>query len=222
MTAHKRTIALVVTAVLALGAAATAWAQEAGLAGLVQGQTITVEQAVPVAVTLALPLEDGTVVTATAPLTIGLSLQVTIEGLNVVSVTAAGPASAAAVATSVEDAAAPAAAEGDAAAAGELVDLAGMPYAVETDKPVSITQVRAKESMGGSMTQLVGELRNDGDEALEYVLLTVKFYDADGALLDIGAGAATQQTLGPGESSGFQAMASVPFAELGSYTIEVK
>lgn len=223
MMTHKRVVLWVLAGILALGLVATALGQ-AGPAGLVQGQTITVEQAVPVAVTLALPLEDGTVVTATAPITVGIALQVRIEGLNVVSVTAAGPASAAAVAVDASAGDAPAAAPaGDAGdAAGELVDLAGIPYAVETDGPVSITQVRAKESMGGSMTQLVGELRNDGDADLKYVLLSVKFYDADGALLDIGAGAATAETLGPGESSGFQAMASVAFDEVGSYTIEVK
>jgi len=218
MKQQKRTIVWVVAGVLALVLFGAALGQ-AGPAGLVVGQTITVEQAVPVAVTLALPLEDGTVVTATAPITVGIALQVRIEGLNVVSVTAAGPASAAVVAASAGDAPA-AAPAGD--AAGALADLAGIPYTVETDGSVSITQVRSKESMGGSMTQLVGELRNDGDEELKYVLLTVKFYDADGNLLDIGSGAATADALGPGESSGFQVMAPVEYGEVGSYTIEVK
>ena len=74
----------------------------------------------------------------------------------------------------------------------------------------------------GSMTQLVGELTNDGNSIVKYLSMTVKFYDSDGNLLDLGMGSATTQEIAPGESSGFQAVATVAYDDVARYTIEIK
>ncbi len=187
---------------------------QGGLPGLAQPIVINIDQAVPVDVTMALPLDDGTIVTTTAPITVTVVLQVKLEGKNVVSVT---PLEADAPTIST-DQAEPAEAEN---AGGELVDLSGIPYTVETDGNITITQVRSKDMMG-SMTQLVGELTNDGDAEVKYLSMTVKFYDADGNLLDLGMGSATSSEIAPGESTAFQAMATVAYDKVASYTIEVK
>lgn len=85
--------------VLAVGVAV---AQDGVLAGLMQPTVVTIEQAVPVNITLALPQEDGSVITTTAPLTVGISLQVKIDGQNVVAVTTTGEASDASAAVATE------------------------------------------------------------------------------------------------------------------------
>lgn len=207
-------LAAAVAAALLFGAGALA--QDGLLAGLVQPLVVNIEQQVPVDVTLRLPLEDGTVVTATAPITVGIALQVKIDGAGVVAVTA-GEAEPVAVAAE----AAPAQTEGRAeAAGGELVDLSGIPYTVQTDLPVTITQVRSQETFGS--TRLVGEIVNDGDEALQYITLMVNFYDAGGNLLDMGFGSVTADTLEPGESSGLTALSSVEYDKVARYTIEIE
>ena len=82
MVPRNWTIVLAVGLALVLGA--TALGQGGQLAGLVQPQVVSIEQLVPVDVTLAVPLDDGSVVTATAPITVGISLQVKIDGAGVV------------------------------------------------------------------------------------------------------------------------------------------
>ena len=112
------------------------------------------------AATLAvLPMEDGTVVTTTAPITVGIALQVKIDGTGVTSVVAG---EAAPVAASVHDATE---ADGQSSAAAEspsdqLVDLEGIPYTVEAAKDIAILQIRSKESLG--MTSLSANLRTTG------------------------------------------------------------
>lgn len=78
---------LVLAGLLVLAAVGAAVGQAGVLAGLVQPFVVNIEQQVPVEVTLALPMDDGTVITATAPITVGVSLQVKIDGAQVVAVT---------------------------------------------------------------------------------------------------------------------------------------
>jgi hypothetical protein len=214
---RKWIVVVAALGLIVLAVVSIAVAQDGVLANLVQPTVVTIEQAVPVNITLALPQEDGSVITATAPITVGISLQVKIDGQGVVAVTTASEASPAKVTT--EAVTTEAAAD---SAAGKLVDLSGIPYAVETDATVAITQVRSKTMIGGSMTQLVGELENTGTATLDYVLMSVNFYDADGNLLDIGSGAATTQNLAAGKTSGFQVIAPVDYKQVASYTIEIK
>ncbi len=92
----RTTLPAFVLAILLALAGGAAIAQTGVLAGLTQPFVVSIEQQVPVEVTLALPMEDGTVITATAPITVGVSLQVKIDGAHVVAVSSseAAPVSA--------------------------------------------------------------------------------------------------------------------------------
>lgn len=101
--------AVVVVVVLTVFLAGIAVAQSGVLAGLAQPVVVSIEQLVPVDVTLALPQQDGSVITTTAPLTVGVSLQIKIDGNHVVAVAPAAEAEPAEVAVAtptpeVEDA----------------------------------------------------------------------------------------------------------------------
>ena len=137
-----RSVTLATIAVLALVLSAGALAQDGLLVGLVQPQVVNIEQQVPVAVTLVLPMEDGTVVTTTAPITVGIALQVKIDGTGVTSVVAGELAAAVSVHDATE-------ADGQSSAAAEspsdqLVDLEGIPYTVEAAKDIAILQIRSE------------------------------------------------------------------------------
>lgn len=96
-------LAAVVAAALTVFLAGIAVAQSGALAGLAQPVIVTVEQLVPVDVTLALPQDDGSVITTTAPLTVGVSLQIKIDGNQVVAVAPAAEAEPAEVAVATEE-----------------------------------------------------------------------------------------------------------------------
>lgn len=212
---NPRNWAVVAAVVLALVLVATALGQGGQLAGLVQPQVVSIEQLVPVDVTVAVPLDDGSVVTATAPITVGISLQVKIDGAGVVSV-AAGEAEPETV--TAEQGAEPAAVDTEAGA--DFVDGSGVPYSVETDLPVTVTSVTS-DALLESMGSIVGELRNDGAEELGALTLSVRLYDADGKVLGLGNGYTTKDTIKPGGASAFSVVAMVNLDEVASYAIEV-
>jgi hypothetical protein len=208
--------ATVVTAALTVFLAGIAVAQSGALAGLAQPVIINIEQLVPVDVTLAIPQDDGSVITTTAPLTVGVSLQIKIDGNHVVAVAPAAEAEPAEVAVATEEPA-PAAEDEE---TGGLVDLSGIPYEVRATDGIVIKQVRSKAVL--SMTQLIGEIENQTDEPLKYLTMSINFYDANGDLLDLGMGVATSDTIEPGGESGFQATANVDLNDVASYVIEVQ
>lgn len=83
----RYTPALAFTLLLTL--AGLAIAQTGAVPGLTQPILVTVTQAVPADITLAIPQDDGAVLTVTAPITVGVNLQITIDGAHVVAVEAA-------------------------------------------------------------------------------------------------------------------------------------
>ncbi len=85
---RKLTLMVAALSILALAMAGAALAQDAGLVGLRQPVAVTIRQAVPVSVTLTIPQIDGSALTSTVPLTVGIDLQVTLDGQGVTSVNA--------------------------------------------------------------------------------------------------------------------------------------
>ena len=79
-----RVVAMAAAIMLVVIFGAVAFGQDGLLAGLVQPLVVNIEQQVPVDVTLSVPLKDGSVITTTAPLTVGIALQVKIDGAGVV------------------------------------------------------------------------------------------------------------------------------------------
>lgn len=187
---------LILAGLLALAAVGAAVGQTGVLAGLVQPFVVNIEQQVPVEVTLALPMDDGTVITATAPITVGVSLQVKIDGAQVVAVTSAEAEPSAAT---VE--AAPAAEE----SANEGVDADGRSYTLEPGEGIEIAGVNSSiNSMDG--IELVGEITNIGEEDLETVEIVATFYGEDGGIVLVENTYAKLDTLAPGQSSPFKVM----------------
>lgn len=205
--------AVTLAGLLAIALAGAGLAQTGSLAGLVQPLVINVDQQVPVQVTLALPLDDGTVVTATAPLTVAISLQIAVDGANVV-------AAAAGEAVPAVGEAAPAAGSAIKSAAPSGVDAEGRSYVLEPGKGMEIASVYSSiNSLGG--IQVVGELTNVSDAEMKYVEVVGTFYDANGTVVLVETTYADLDTIAPGQSSPFKIMAlretAVPVA---SYRIQ--
>ncbi len=75
-------ITIITTVISTLFLVGLAAAQTGAFAGLTQPLLVTVEQVVPVDVTVALPQADDTVLTATVPLTVAVNLQIKIDGAS--------------------------------------------------------------------------------------------------------------------------------------------
>jgi hypothetical protein len=206
---------------LAVAAALSVTANSSILAPLFQPTVIDVAQDVPLDVVFALPQEDGTVVTVTAPITVGLTVQVTVQGPEVIDVSAAARSGSSDVPDTSAAKEGADAADGAAEQGSEgLTDTRGIPYDVQTPEGLVLTQVNSKDMFGS--TQIVGQLRNDGDESYEFILVNVSLYDADGNLIDVANGSAQAQVLDPGETTTFQSMAMTELDEIASYSVQVE
>lgn len=84
----RYTPALALALALLLLLAGLAIAQTGAVPGLTQPVLVTVSQSIPAAVTLAIPQDDGAVLTVTAPITVGVNLQITLDGAHVAAVEA--------------------------------------------------------------------------------------------------------------------------------------
>lgn len=195
-----------VAAVLTIAVAGLAVAQSGTFAGLAQPVIVTVEQAVPVEVVLALPQEDGTVLDMTAPLTVGVSLQVKIDGTGVVAVDAVGD-SEAAVTVATDDAA--------------LVDGEGRAYTVDLPADIDLVQIESQENELGELA-VIGEVQNTGAAALEYVEIVGTFYDEEGVIVWTESTYLDLEIVEPGQSSPFRMLLSVPAADVASYRIQAQ
>lgn len=207
-------ITIVLTAVVTLLFTGMAAAQAGAFTGLVQPILVTINQAVPVDVTIAIPQADDTVITATVPLTVDISLQVKIDGAAVVAVT---PAETEPVAIKAE---AVAAEPEDMTEDSRTVDAAGIPYALQTPDDLVITQVTSKKSFTGA--SIVGQIENVGSKTYSFIMLSAPLYDANGVLLDVGSGAASATNLEPGEKTTFTVLITVPYADIASYELQIE
>lgn len=204
-------MATIVAIALTIFLAGIAIAQSGALAGLVQPVIVTVEQLVPVEVTLALPQEDGSVITTTAPFTVGVSLQIKIDGNQVIAVAPAAEAEPAEVAVEVVES------ETDAA----LVDAAGRAYTIDLPAGIELLQIGSQENGLGELV-LIGEVQNTGDAPLEYVEIIGTFYDADGAMVWTDSTYLDLETIEPGQSSPFRMLPSVSASDVASYRIQAQ
>ena len=195
-----------VAAVLTIAVAGLAVAQSGTFAGLAQPVIVTVEQAVPVEVVLALPQEDGTVLDMTAPLTVGVSLQVKIDGTGVMAVDAVDD-SKAAVTVAADDAA--------------LVDGEGRAYTVDLPADIDLVQIESQENELGELA-VIGEVQNTGAAALEYVEIVGTFYDEEGVIVWTESTYLDLEIVEPGQSSPFRMLLSVPAADVASYRIQAQ
>ena len=199
------TLAVALLLVLFTIAVARTGAFAAVLAPLV----VTISQQVPVEILVTTSLEDGAIVTTTVPITLGIDLAITVAGAQIVS--------AAAAETIASVSAAPAVAPDDHA----FIDNNDIPYTIEAPAGLLVTQLRTAPDRAGDFS-LLGEIRNDTDGSLEFVKVTLTAYSVDGPLLDAAFTYADLDTIAPGQRSVFDESLDVPFADVGSYRIQIQ
>ena len=159
----KRTVIAVGAAFfLVLSVALTALAQSDALAWLLNPLAVKIQQAVPVELTVAAAQDDGSVITSTVPLTVGVDLVIIIQGSQVVSLTAD---------TSETIVAVQALPVGE-----EMVDASGIPYTLESMDGFVLSAVSG-ETPKSEKFRLSGELLNEGDSE-GHVQIAVTLYDA--------------------------------------------
>lgn len=156
---------------------------------------VNVNQVIPMLVEFAVPLDDGTTVTATAPITVHVALQVTVDGANIVAATT--PTS----------------------TAGTIDDL-GLAYTLDTEPGIEITEWTSYENSDGDMA-VVGALRNTAvDRQFSLVEFTFKFYDVRGKLVDSATASAGGRWVGPGETLPFDFdLYGIAPADVASYSV---
>ena len=203
----KRTIiAAAVASLVIIGVALTAIAQSDTLAGLLNPLVVKIQQTVPIELTVATAQEDGSVITSTVPLTVGVDLAITIQGSQVVSLTAdAGEPTVVVQALPVGE---------------ELVDDSGIPYTLESMDGFVLSQLGSR-AWNTDKFGLIGELRNDGNHKGN-VRINLTLYDAVGKILDVGSGFTAVYPLAPGRSSAFELFpGSTDFADVARYRIQI-
>jgi hypothetical protein len=211
---------------LVMAAAMSVAANTGALTPLFQPAVIDVAQDVPIDVVFALPQDDGTVITVTAPVTVGLAVRVTVQGPQVVDVSAAAQPAAAGETdegkadTGEVDAGAKGEQDEPAAATEGLTDTRGIPYDVQTPDGLVLTQVNSKDMFGS--TQIVGQIRNDSDESYRFISVNVSLYDADGNLIDVAVGGAQATELDPGETTTFQSVAMTELDNIAGYSVQIE
>lgn len=176
---------------------------QAGQLRVLQPAVVTVNQAVPVSVTLG-GLVNGQQVTLTAPMTMQVALQIRLDGAGV------------AVAAQAVGAAQPAAASSGAV----LSDARGVSYRVDVGAPFQLTQVASTENSLGWLS-IVGEIKNTGPTTLQYVKALVTFYK-DGKLVQVGEGYSKLDQIAPGQSAPFEVPTMIEADQVNAYTVQVQ
>lgn len=184
-------------------------AQNGAFAGLAQPILVAIDQTVPADVTLAIPQEDGTVLTTTVPITVGVNLQIAIDGVGIVSIEPAASAEDPVVAVEQID------------PTGDQIDSAGRPYSVEIPEAIALEQVESSTNVLEKL-EIIGDLTNNGDQPLKYTELIVTLFDADGTILGVETTYAKLQTIEPGQTSPFRLMATAAGDDVASYRIQIE
>lgn len=207
----KRTalVTIVTAAITTLFLVSLAAAQNGAFAGLAQPILVAIDQTVPADVTLAIPQDDGTVLTTTVPITVGVNLQIAINGANVVSVEPAASAEDPVVAVEQID------------PIGDQVDSVGRSYSIEIPEAIALEQVESSTNVLEKL-EIIGDLTNNGDQPLKYTELIVTLFDADGTILGVETTYAKLQTIEPGQTSPFRLMATAAGDDVASYRIQIE
>jgi len=199
---------LTVLALLVTATAAVALAQTNLVASMLNPLIVTIEEEVPVEVTVATALGDGVVVTSTVPITVGVSLAVTIAGDGVVTMEAGE-----AVGAGVEVEAIP--------AGEEMIDNSGLSYTLEIADHLELVQLTTTEDSLDDL-DIIGEIRNLDDDPVERIRITITLYDHDGNMLDVHNGSMANSEIAPGMSGPFTTYISTDFDDVGSYRIQIE
>ena len=190
---------------LSLPLAGLAVGQGVGLPGVVAPLAVTVEQSIPTNVEVVFA-HDGETSTATAPVTVGVSLRLTFDGVAAVAVADSVPV------VAVQ----PVEADGD-----DALDATGRSFTVEAADGLSVAGLRASVDSLGRL-RLLGEVTTTGADDAYFVRATVSFYDASGALVGVGEADTSPRTIAPGKTAPFDLVAEVDADEVVRYRVSVE
>jgi hypothetical protein len=205
----KRTlIASAIAALITVGVALTAFAQNGSLASLLNPLVVTIQQSVPVDLTLSTASSDGSAITSTVPVTIGVDLAVTIQGARLMSVVAAeAPAN-------VTVAVKPVGPDGN------LVDDFGIPYTLEGAEGVKVLSLRSTQPSYNSSLHILGEVQNETDED-QRVEIRITVYATDGRVLQATSTYPQTTPLPASDKSAFQLMTTTDVEAIAEYRLQI-
>lgn len=201
---RRVSLAVVVAFVLLFVCALVVFGQ-GGTLRLLQPAVATINQSVPVQVTLG-GIVNGQQVTLTAPLTMNVALQVQLVGGG--AVVAQAGAVQAAPATAAQPTPAPI-----------RYDSRGIPYRADVRLPFVLTQIESSIN-GMERVSVVGEIQNAGADTLQYVQAIISFYK-DGKIVEVDQGYTALDKLLPGQSSPFQVTTFLQPDQVNAYTVQV-
>lgn len=197
----RPTLVAALAAILTLLAAVTALARTNALAGLLNPIVVTIDQAIPVTLTLA----DSAGLTTTVPLTVGVNLAITLDGAQLVDVAAGASKPAVAVAQGLAN--------------PSVVDNSGIPYTAEAPIGYVVEQMVAIAMF--DVTQISGEVTNNTGKKPPIPMVAVTVYDSKGKMLLTTMGFFSAD-LEPGATAPFTALVNLPINEIGSYKLQVQ
>lgn len=186
-------------------------AQSDTLAAVVKPFVVSVTQAVPVDLTLSVTTEDGEEIEVTTPITVGVNLQIQIDGLDNVTVNAGG---AQPVAVSVKPV----------VTDQENVDDLGIPYTIAMDsEDIEFTEWTAY-SDENDWFKISGVVeQKPGTDPIDEIIATVRYYDSNGKLIGVGEIHDIDYNLEAGGKNRFDHNnSSMKAADIGSYKVEIE
>ena len=205
----KRTIiAAAVASLVIIGVALTAIAQSDTLAGLLNPLVVKIQQTVPIELTVATAQEDGSVITSTVPLTVGVDLGITIQGARLMSVVAAEAPDNVTVAVQ------PVGPDSD------LVDDFGIPYTLEGAEGVKVLSLRSTQPSYNSSLHILGEVQNENDED-QRIEIRITVYATDGRVLEATSTYPQTTPLPAADKSAFQLMTTTDVEAIEEYRLQV-
>lgn len=207
----KRTalVTIVTAAITTLFLVSLAAAQSGAFAGMAQPILVAIDQTVPADVTLAIPQDDGTVLTTTVPITVGVNLQITIDGAQVVAIEPAAD---------VDDA--DISVEALPVTDDEQVDGAGRTYTVELSEGLVLEQVESGENGLGGIS-IFGDITNTSDDKADTVAIIATLYDDAGTMLGVENTFAKLQEIEPGQTSPFQVLSMIDSGDVAGYRLQI-
>lgn len=192
------------TLVLILGVAA----QSQKVAGIVEPFVVNITQAVPIDLTLAIITESGEKITSTVPITVGVNLQVQVEGSNTIAVQAdeTQPVSVAVKQINSGE---------------ENTDDLGIPYTIAVDSnDIEFTEWTTYSDTNDRFNISAVVKQAAGTDPISDIATTVRFFDQDGKLISVDDVPNVAFSLEPGGINRFEHRAQLAAKEIGRYEVE--
>lgn len=95
-------------------------------------------------------------------------------------------------------------------------------FSIVTYYPLSVLSQEAEEDEEAETLAVTGEIHNDGVTPVENIVLEVTFYDEDGQVVNVYAGAPDQSTLAPDQTSSYTIDVPNPDISFNSFWVQAQ